>query len=847
MTRMGMEHAAKRRKARTKGPAGTLWRPATLAAAVAAALGGAPSAYAQAQDKDDTTVLESIVVTSQKRQEDLQIVPMAIQALGTEKLEELHVESLDDYVKYLPSVSYIRNQGQGGNGQPGTAHVYMRGVANGGVENFAGTLPSVGTYLDEQPVTTIDGALDVHVYDIERIEVLEGPQGTLYGASSEAGTIRIITNKPDPKKFSASYDLGVNKVDHGGVGSLAEGYINIPLGEKAAIRLVGWDQHDAGYISNVAGTDAAAGIVNGVRTFPAWNQSNGGGGAIGFGAVNNAAFLKNDYNTVATKGGRAALRIDLNDSWTVTPTFMAQNSKANGFFGYDPKVGDLQVAHFGPENSTDTFAQTALTVEGRVHDFDIVYAGAWMKRDNHSVAEYSDYSFFYDGIGSGAAASFIGNTVNKNGTNAIDPIQLVYGDNYFSKLSQELRVNTPKRYPVKATIGAFVQRQTHDILQNYQMTGYNGDGLATALWIPGWPDAFYLADLKRVDRDSALFAQATWDINPQWSLTGGLRQYRYDNSINGFYGGGANNAEIGLGVATCGPPGGTPNPTYHPFNGAPCSDLEAETKGSGNTPLLTLSYFPDDDKLLYATYSKGYRPGGVNRARDPNTNKFLPPYLPEYLVNYEIGWKTQWLGQKVRWNGAVFHENWNEFQFGFLVPPSLTAIANAGHATIDGLESEVEWAVQRGLRLSTNLTLLDGKLKQDYCGGDCATNAVQAPSGTRLPVAPHIKGNVVARYTFDVDGWKSNVQGALAFQSNSTPMLPVADTQSLGMQAGYGLIDVSGGAERSGLSMTLYISNLLDRRAELTRFAECAPTTCSQSYIVPAQPRTIGFKLGQKF
>ena len=152
----------------------------------------------------------------------------------------------------------------------------MRGVASGANENHSGSQPSVGTYLDEQPVTTIDGSLDVHLYDIQRIEVLEGPQGTLYGASSEAGTVRIITNKPDPTKFSAGFDGGRQRRQHGGQGWKAEGFANIPLSSFAAVRLVGWDEQDAGYIDNVAGTNRSACIVNGVRTFPTWAGNAGG-------------------------------------------------------------------------------------------------------------------------------------------------------------------------------------------------------------------------------------------------------------------------------------------------------------------------------------------------------------------------------------------------------------------------------------------------------------------------------------------------------------------------------------------------------------------------------------------
>ncbi len=821
-------------------------RHATLVAAVAAALSGMPLAHAD-DDKTNDGALEAIVVTAQKRTENLQEVPLAIQALSTEKLEELNVKSLDDYVKYMPSVSYVRSQGQGGNGQPGTTHVYMRGVVSGGDGNHSGSLPSVGTYLDEQPVTTIDGALDVHIYDIERIEVLEGPQGTLYGASSESGTIRIITNKPDPTKFSASYNLGASSVDHGGIGTVAEGYVNIPITSRAAIRLVGWDEHDAGFISNVAGTNPAAGIIAGVRTFPTWNNPANGGsglnpGTIGQGAISNAADRKSNYNTVATKGGRGALQIDLNDSWTVTPTFMAQNTKADGFFAYDPSMGDLQVTHFGPEGATDSFSQTALTIEGKVHDFDIVYAGAWMKRDAHSVADYSDYSFFYD------AQTTYGQYYLNNAGKVIDPVQRIYGDDWYSKLSHEIRVSTPKQNPVRATIGAFEQRQVHEIYQRYAVSGFNGNGLSDAYSVPGWYQTLWLTDEERVDKDRAVFAQATWDINPHWAFTGGMRQFWSENSLQGFYGMNQNLPFQFAGTINCGPKGGATSPTYAPFHGGPCTNLDASVKGSGHTPLATLTYFTDDDKMLYLTYSKGFRPGGANRAKDPTTHEFVQPYQPEYLVNYELGWKTQWANRHVRWNGALFRENWNDFQFSYLVPPnSLTAIANAGKARIDGLESDVEWAVQGGLNLTANMTFLDGRLLQDYCKGPCDANPVEAPAGTHLPVAPRLKGAFVARYTFNLDDWKDNVQASYSYQTSATPALKVADAQATGTQPAYGQIDLSAGASHNNLTIEFFISNLADTRAQLTRFAECAPTTCQQVYIVPSQPRTFGFRFGQSF
>ena len=202
----------------THRPSGQTWlRRAPIAAAIMAAV---PRLYAADAPDNSTGALEEVVVTAQKRTENLQDVPVSITALGTEKLDELNVKSFDDYVKYLPSVAY---QTTG----PGFSRVFMRGVASGDNGNHSGPLPSVGVYLDEQPVTTIQGALDIHVYDIERVEALSGPQGTLYGASSEAGTVRIITNKPDPSGFKAGYSLEGNTV-RGEGGYVAEGFVNMP-------------------------------------------------------------------------------------------------------------------------------------------------------------------------------------------------------------------------------------------------------------------------------------------------------------------------------------------------------------------------------------------------------------------------------------------------------------------------------------------------------------------------------------------------------------------------------------------------------------------------------------------
>jgi iron complex outermembrane recepter protein len=842
-----------------------------LASAISAVLAGVPVAYAQ-QKGDTSGALEEVVVTAQKKSENIQDVPVSIQALGTEKLEELHINNLDDYVKYLPGVTTVKGLGQGGNGI-GTTHVYMRGVVSGQDGNHSASQPSVGTYIDEQPVTTIDGTVDLHVYDIERVEVLEGPQGTLYGASSEAGTIRIITNKADPKAFKAGYDLGLDNVHNGSWGSSLEGFVNLPLSPVAAVRLVGWDIHDGGYINNVAGTNAAAGIVNGTRTFVCKT-----GCEASTTTLSNGGSTRNAYNGVATKGGRGSLRVNLGDNWTVTPSFMGQVTNANGFFGYDPAVGDLKLVHFGPESTHDSFTQAALTVEGKINDFDIVYAGALMNRHTESIADYSDYSYFYDKYyGSG---TYWNNAAGQS----VMPQEFVIDKGRFVKWSNELRVTTPQRYPVKATVGLFAQRQLHDIWQQYTMPGLGGNplggnpqGFDPALSIPGWPNTIWLTDLERVDRDQAAFGQVTWDITDQWAVTGGMRYFKAKNSLEGFYGySGAYQDLTGYhsGMQNCGGPGAA-NYTYKPFKGAPCTNLDQGVDESGHTERVNVSYKFDPDRMVYATYSTGFRPGGVNRVFDAAINAIFPPYKADFLKNYELGWKTRWANRHVKWNGAVFQENWSDFQFSFLGPNSVTVVQNASSAKIKGIETDLEWSVGGGLLLGASATYLNAKLTSDFCGTflpgtttlntSCPTqvngpssSAVTFADGTRtvgplastgdpLPVVPKVKSNVLVRYGFGLGDWEANVQGTWVYQTSARPLLRTVDWQHLGEMPAFSLVDLSTGIEKNGLSLQLIIANVFDERAQLTRFAQCTPTSCSQTYVIPSQPRTIGVKFGQKF
>ncbi|HMG46350.1 MAG TPA: TonB-dependent receptor [Allosphingosinicella sp.] len=830
---------------------GLLTSTMLCASGAAFAQGTAPApAAAPADDNGDV-----IIVTAQKRSENLQNVPISIQALGTQQLEELNVANFQDYTRLLPSISYQTFQ-------PGTTNVYIRGVASGGDGNHSGSLPSVGVYLDEQPVTTIGGTLDVHIYDVARIEVLRGPQGTLYGASSEAGTIRIITNRPDPSGFSAALDAELNTVRHGGIGGALEGYVNAPLGDHAALRLVAWYQHDSGYIDNVAGTrhflpDPPGGIT-----------------------INNNGLVERDFNDVDTVGGRAALGIELDENWTVTASLFGQDQRSRGSFGFDPRVGDLQVQHFFPDRDHDRFAQAALTIEGKIANFDLTYAGAYLDRQIHTTNDYTDYAEAYDhlyDVCCGGLSNYF--YFQDNAGNTINPSQHIVGRSHYRKMSHELRIASPAENRLRFVGGLFYQRQTHLIHQDYQVTG-----LASALSVNGFPGTLWLTQQERVDRDYAAFGELSFDILPTLTLTGGLRVYRYDNSLIGFFGFGRNPAgppfngagSSRTGVAGCytttgqilrDNPGGTLLPPA--VSGSPCTDLgdfvggtvvPKHQDGNGVTHRVNLTWRITPRHLLYATWSSGFRPGGINRRAT------IPPYEEDTLTNYEIGFHTEW-GGGLRINGAIYQQDWDKFQFSFLGQNSFTEIHNGPDARIRGAELELNWRPPgSGFNFAASAAYTDAKTRRNLCLLDDPTFTCQigpnlffisAPAGTHLPVTPRFKAAATARYEFALAGGTGHAQAAVAHQSSASSDLRTAIIQPgtgdivnpaalTGRLAAYTTADFALGIQWTRFSAELFLENAFDERAQLTRFQECGQCF-DRPYIVTNTPRTIGVRLGTRF
>ena len=824
-----------------------------------------------------------IIITATKREENLQNVPISVQVLGSRRLDQLDISNFEQFTKQLPSVTFLTIQ-------PGVTTVYMRGIsaAGSGAEgNHSGPLPQVGFYLDEQPITTIGGTLDVHIYDIARIENLSGPQGTLYGASSEAGTIRIITNKPELGKTYGRVDGELNTVDHGGVGGKLEGMVNLPVANNIAFRGSAFYERDAGFIDNIAGS----------RTY----YTNSGG--IPDSTITNAGLTKNDFNYQRIYGGRAALKVDLDDNWTAEPTFMYQKSYANGVFFFDPKLGDLKVDRFRHEWFKDRFWQAALTVQGKIANFDITYAGAYMDRPNKGVSDYADYTDQYERLyasNGGLGYFYLYESPYTAGNYVKNPQQWIFGSNHFRKLSQELRIASPVENPFRVIAGAFYQRQTNFIHQDYKL-----DDLAPEMSVNGSPGTLWLTQQERVDRDYALFGEASWDVVPTVTLTAGGRFFKYDNSLVGFFGFGRNpdndftaspfNAagSSRTGVAGCFLNNGeTLRQAYlndEDINaigfvapivpGSFCNNLGVfsngkvlpkHAKGHGTTYRFNAQWKPESNLMFYATASKGFRPGGINRRGD------IGPYDPDYLYNLEVGWKTTF--GPLRWNGAIYHELWKSFQFAFLGANSFTEIHNGKDARVNGIETDINY-IRGGLTLNAAAAYTDAKIKGNICNNfadttsDCSEpdDFITAPSGTRLPVTPKLKASASARYTWPA--WadvKAHVQGAVSYQGSAPSSIRTqialvgpdadavcADAGALlpnglcdpnkfqGRVHAATLVDLFAGLDWPGWNLEVFATNIFDKRNELSRFTACG--SCTRALVVPGRPRTIGIRAGVKF
>ena len=745
-------------------------------------------------------VLDEITVTASKRSQNLQDVPISITALSSTTIEELGISDFDSYAQMLPTLSY-KSVG------PGTATLIMRGASDGGDGNPSGSQPSVGLFLDEAPVTTIASNLDIHIYDIARIEALSGPQGTLFGASSQSGNLRIITNKPDTEAFSAGLDLGASGTTGGDPGYTVEGFVNIPVSDNAAIRLVGWHIEEGGYIDNVAGvrnyTLEGGYGYNGDPNAPYGRTA----------TLNNAALVGENLNELTKTGARAALRVNLNESWTADVSVITQTLDTTGTWDHDPgSVGEYKIQRFFADFSNDDFVQANLTLEGEIGNSLLVYSGTFMDRDAQYQADYSAYGedaywvpyYVCDYSATGP------DLATQSNTDCTSLEQYYQEDNTYGRDTHELRLQSIGDGQFQYTIGIYSTEATHRYLAEWIQPG-----ISSSQVVPGGAaNRFFRTDQNRKDRQTAVFGEVTIALSEQFSATFGARYFENDSTLAGVVGWGP----VLFGNAD------TP--------------VDARYNDSDSIFKFNLTWRVNDDAMVYFTASEGYRPGGLNR--DPGLAAFgAAEYTPDILTNYEIGWKTTLADGRVRLNGAVFMSEWKSVQYtiyDFSLSRCCGSVYNLGDADIRGLEVDITALISDQWSVSAAIAYNDGETNGDF---ELINGRLAVPDGTELPNVPTLKGNVWTRYAFEMGGFDAYVQGAWSFTGSSFNEIRPSQRTN---QSSYNFLNLKAGIARDGWGVDAFIKNATDEVAQIyvsPRPYEPSTTT--------NRPRSYGLKYWVRF
>ena len=785
-------------------------------------------------------VLEEVTVTATKREETMQDIPITVQAFTEQNLRDLNVGNFDDYVRFLPNVN------SGGRG-PGQNEVYIRGMSIDAItvmlSGAQGSTPNVAIYLDEQPITSPGRNLDVYVTDMERIEVLPGPQGTLYGISSQAGTIRMITNKPDPSQFEAGFKASVADTKDGDMSFTTDAYINFPVIEdKLGIRAVVYNASYGGYIDNVAGQYRLDPEVN--NTLPAdadYSQA----------VTDNALLGKEDFNDSSYRGARIGAKYWFNDDWNALLTYMTQELEADGVFDYDPELGDLQVKRYFEDSLEDSFDQFAWTVEGRMAALEMIYTGAYLDRQIDQAVDYTGYNNVGGFIAYYTCTYDNPDYIDNYGLDpgvitdvreCLNPTKGFKGKQDISRSTHEFRIYTAQDKPLRAIAGVFYDDFKLETQDDYfYLPPGNSERLGFAQNAPISTarninpnirpvGVGFFNDITRTNKQIALFGEVTWDITERWTAALGWRWYDMDLD---FY--------------------GSSNFTNGIFQGSVDSDRGRDydrTFGhsteplniSGSVPKLTVTWRPQDNLMFYGTYSEGFRSGGWNRGGGaPSFNPEFPTvpvtYDTDDVTNYEFGWKTVLAGGTFQWNGAVYYVEWEDMQTSRFDPINvsiLTFIDNAADSEIRGLESDFVWSATDNLTLFGAFSYIDTELVSTK------SEVIElAPVGSQLALTPEFAGNLRARYDWYLDSMQVYAQGVVQYADDSWSSIVAADRRK---QASYTTADVAIGAIKDDWSVELFIRNLTDERAELFyNVQDDIPR------ITTNRPRTIGLRVGYDY
>lgn len=728
-----------------RGQSSNAIRITPLSAAVIGALNPANPALAQVQG-DDSGRIEEIVVTATKRAMPLQDVPQSIQAFSQEDIEKMVIKNMEDYVRAAPSVTLTASQ-------PGKNIVTMRGIATTSVEWR--TESRVAVYLNEQPITSISNQPDVRMVDIARIEILPGPQGTLLGASSLSGAMRIITNEPNFDGVSGQVQ-GSLGTTHGGDPSYdLNGAVNLPIvDDKLALRLVGYTAREGGYVDVV----------------PAQTLSGVPGAHSGI--VDNSGVVEDNQNTYETQGGRIAALWQINDKWSLDLSGIYQASQSRGTWESDDALGDYKVARFYKEWRDDDWWQVAATFRGDLGFAEFVSTTSYFDRTTAYAFDnqyYNQWQTAYYGVkwGQNVVDNYAVNYPNYTPWGGLFAMRYhweyefghIYNDAVQRRFAQEFRLTSTSDSRFQWMLGAF-----YDDVYDTWLYGSILPGLTDTIgwyWANYWScyyaaqpnaenwncpipdtDVTYVNNYKKWIEQTAVFGEFDYSFTDNLIATVGVRWFRYDRDEYQLY-------EA--------PQGMVPVGTYGSGSFAP--DFTAEGTDSDTLFKFSLKYDLTDDAMVYMTRSEGFRLGGQNSPKAVATGLVPATYSSDSLTNYELGLKSQWFDSRVKLNMTLFWIEYEDIQINANPPDTdsgntpwwLRGTFNAGAAENKGLELDAAWHVSENLKLEASLYRADAKFTETtYLDPEDAVNDPDNwwfLAGTRLPQSPELKYRWAVEYS----------------------------------------------------------------------------------------------------
>jgi iron complex outermembrane recepter protein len=777
--------------------------------AVAAALAGAaPGVHADtaagggadAAAAESPGGLQEVVVTARKRAENLQDVPLSIDVLTEKDVQNLAIVQFEDYATKVPSISFISIG-------PGTQTFFMRGVSDGSNPNYANT-SATGFFLDDSSLSWFGVEPDLHLYDIQRIEVLNGPQGTTFGASSMAGAIRYITNKPDVNAFSGGADFDGGKIQNAQENWTYEGFVNIPLIEGTlGFRASAFSASNGGFITNELTTRT---WVNGTVS-------------------NNAEWAREGYNREHQEGMRAALKWELNDKWSALFSYDYQRMSSDGAWDEDPTLPPDTVERFGPQalSNEDKIAQFHL--DGDVGIADLVFASTYWSLPTRRWDEYSQYMQNYLG---GAQEGFtcLNDPVYGTGpyTGCKVPLQYYEYHTNPERWSDELRLVSKPGGRFHWLVGTYWEKtRDKNSGSTYFMPGLQPSGAAfqyenayygtTGSSLP--PGQWYSYTTRSDYLQTTEFANISYDITSKLNVEAGEVHFHSDFKYYSPYGQFA----------------------YDPVT----SSLEVGSSHKWDSK-LGMNYKATDTVMLYADWAQGFRDGGANSG-DPQScyaNGVPAQYIPDTLNNYELGWKTTWLNNRLLWNGATYLMYWKDLQtliYDINICPSASFNANVGEARIYGAESNVDYNVNENWSFQGSVSYTDSHLISSHY------ETFEAEVGERLPYVPYFNWSGNLRYEHPLSSRLNGYwQWDIAHKGDMWDDLHVAGSNGFPrmLQPEYSIQNLRLGLNPAGGQWLaeLYITNLTDKNAIIytnTGNFDLRETT--------NEPRTYGVRLSYRF